>query len=149
VEFYQLLEWFYIMSLEHFYRHHLGKRKFLSCDLLLGGSSEKPFGVNDKSLSEERVNIQTNKLLLLRSIHVSHLRTVGVVAFNGSNAHTNQQINAIVPINGSLCYWALLMAKSLKSLLGGMGRGATVTFLQLNQYCDHLLPRPIHGKVVV
>lgn len=57
---------------------------------------------------------------------MSFIGTVGAVAFSSPNAYSNQQINAIVPINELLCYWALFMAKGLKLLLGGMGVGATI-----------------------
>ena len=77
-------------------------------------------------LSEKGANSQSNKMLPPRSILVSCIGTVGAVAFNGASAHTNQQINAIVPRNESLRYWTFFMAKGLKPLLEGMGGGATM-----------------------
>jgi len=88
----------------------------------------------DESLSEEGGNTQANKTLPTRSILVSCIGTVGVVAFNSSTAQTNQQINAIVPTNESLHYWAFFMAKDLKPLLEGMGGGATMANVNKSKF---------------
>jgi type I restriction enzyme S subunit len=57
---------------------------------------------------------------------MSFIGTVGAAAVSSPNAYSNQQINAVVPINELLCYWTLFMVKGLKLLLGGMGVGATI-----------------------
>ena len=88
----------------------------------------------DESLSEEGGNTQANKTLPTRSILVSCIGTVGAVAFNSSTAQTNQQINAIVPTNESLHYWAFFMAKDLKPLLEGMGGGATMANVNKSKF---------------
>ena len=88
----------------------------------------------DESLSEEGANTQANKTLPTRSILVSCIGTVGAVAFNSSTAQTNQQINAIVPTNESLHYWAFFMAKDLKPLLEGMGGGATMANVNKSKF---------------
>ncbi len=80
----------------------------------------------EESLSNEGANTQTNKTLPPRSILVSCIGTVGVVSLNSSIAQTNQQINAIVPMNESLRYWTFFMASDLKPILEGMSGGATM-----------------------
>jgi type I restriction enzyme, S subunit len=59
---------------------------------------------------------------------------MGPVAFNRSSAHTNQQINALVPTNELLCYCALFMAKGLKPLLGRMGEGTTMVNINKSKF---------------
>ena len=88
----------------------------------------------DESLSVEGANTQANKTLPPRSILVSCIGTVGVVAFNSSIAQTNQQINAIAPINESLRYWTFFMAKDLKPLLEGMSGGATMANVNKSKF---------------
>lgn len=88
----------------------------------------------DESLSEEGANTQANKTLPLRSILVSCIGTVGAVSFNSAAAQTNQQINAIVPKDESLSYWAFFMAKDLKPLLEGMGGGATMANVNKSKF---------------
>ena len=80
----------------------------------------------EESLSSEGANTQTNKTLPPRSILVSCIGTVGVVSLNSSIAQTNQQINAIVPMDESLRYWTFFMASDLKPTLEGMSGGATM-----------------------
>jgi type I restriction enzyme S subunit len=90
----------------------------------------------EESLSEEGANTQANKTLPPRSVLVSCIGTVGAVAFNSSTAQTNQQINAIVPRNESLRYWAFFMAKDLKPLLEGMGGGATMANVNKSKFSN-------------
>lgn len=49
-------------------------------------------------------------------------------------AQTNQQINTIVPRDKVLCYWAYFMAKGLRSLLQGMGGGATMVNVNKSKF---------------
>ena len=51
----------------------------------------------EENLSDEGASSQATKMLPPRSILVSCIGTVGVVALNASVAQTNQQINAIIP----------------------------------------------------
>jgi type I restriction enzyme S subunit len=85
-------------------------------------------------LSEEGAQSQANKTLPPRSILVSCIGSVGVVAFNGTASQTNQQINAIVPHNDMIRYWAFFMAKDLKPLLEGMGGGATMANVNKSKF---------------
>jgi type I restriction enzyme S subunit len=80
----------------------------------------------EEYLSTEGANSQSNKTLPPRSILVSCIGTVGVVAFNATIAQTNQQINAIIPKSESLRYWTFFMAKDLQPLLEGIGGGVTM-----------------------
>jgi len=90
----------------------------------------------EESLSEEGVNSQANKTLPPRSILVSCIGTVGVVAFNSTVAQTNQQINAIIPRSDSLRYWMFFMAQTLKPLLKGMGGGATMANVSKSKFAS-------------
>ncbi len=85
-------------------------------------------------LSEEGAQSQANKTLPPRSILISCIGSVGVVAFNGTASQTNQQINAIVPYNDVIRYWAFFMAKDLKPLLEGMGGGATMANVNKSKF---------------
>lgn len=88
----------------------------------------------EESLSEKGANSQSNKTLPPRSIIVSCIGTVGVVAFNGQIAQTNQQINTIVPKYESLRYWTFFMAKDLKPFLEGIGGGATMANVNKSKF---------------
>lgn len=88
----------------------------------------------EESLSQEGANSQANKTLPPRSILVSCIGTVGAVAFNSSNAQTNQQINAIVPRTESLRYWAFFMAKDLKPMLESIGGGVTMANVNKSKF---------------
>jgi type I restriction enzyme S subunit len=88
----------------------------------------------EESLSEKGANSQSNKTLPPRSIIVSCIGTVGVVAFNGPIAQTNQQINTIVPKHESLRYWTFFMAKDLKPFLEGIGGGATMANVNKSKF---------------
>ncbi len=90
----------------------------------------------EESLSEKGANSQSNKTLPPRSILVSCIGTVGAVSYNGSVAQTNQQINAIVPKDESLRYWAFFMAKDLKPLLEGIGGGATMANVNKSKFSN-------------
>ncbi len=88
----------------------------------------------EENLSEEGAHSQENKTLPARSILVSCIGTVGITALNASPAQTNQQINAIVPKSDSLRYWTFFMASNLKSLLEGMGGGATMANVNKSKF---------------
>ncbi len=88
----------------------------------------------EESLSEEGAKIQAKKTLPPRSVLVSCIGTVGAVAFNASQAQTNQQINSIVPTSESVTYWVYFMAKELKPLLEGMGGGATMANVNKSKF---------------
>lgn len=98
----------------------------------------------EESLSEKGAKTQANKTLPPRSILVSCIGTVGVVAFNASLAQTNQQINSIVPTSAAVTYWAYFMAKDLKPLLEGMGGGATMANVNKSKFSGIKIVVPSH-----
>ena len=87
-----------------------------------------------ESLSVAGANSQANKMLPPMSILVSCIGTVGAVALNADYAHTNQQINAIVPRVDWFRYWSFFMAETLRPLLEGMGGGATMTNVSKSKF---------------
>ncbi|MCI6225390.1 MAG: restriction endonuclease subunit S [Bacteroidales bacterium] len=70
---------------------------------------------------------QKNKLLPSHSLMVSCIATVGLVSINSKPAHTNQQINSIIPICDYLLYFLYLFIKRNKDYLQNLGRGGTTT----------------------
>ena len=88
----------------------------------------------EENLSDEGANSQATKMLPPRSILVSCIGTVGVVALNASIAQTNQQINAIIPRMDSLRYWSFFMAETLRPLLEGVGGGATMPNINKSKF---------------
>ena len=83
------------------------------------------------TLTEEGSNSQKNKLLPPKSICVSCIATVGLVALTTKHSHTNQQINSIVPYKNEYRYYLFLHMKSSCDLLHAMASGGTAT-LNLN-----------------
>jgi len=71
---------------------------------------------------------QPKKLLPANSIMVSCIGTGGVVALNAEQAHTNQQINSIIPDDKRYMEWLFFTCQSLKEtieLFGGTGTTMT------------------------
>lgn len=58
----------------------------------------------EQCLTERGANTQSNKLLPKHSIMVSCIGTIGVTSINAFPAHTNQQINSVVPKRDELRY---------------------------------------------
>ena len=88
----------------------------------------------EENLSDEGASSQATKMLPPRSILVSCIGTVGIVALNASVAQTNQQINAIIPRTNSLRYWSFFMAETLRPLLEGVGGGATMPNINKSKF---------------
>ena len=88
----------------------------------------------EENLSDEGASSQATKMLPPRSILVSCIGTVGVVALNASVAQTNQQINAITPRTDLLRYWSFFMAETLRPLLEGVGGGATMPNINKSKF---------------
>jgi type I restriction enzyme S subunit len=80
----------------------------------------------DRALSELGHNVQKNKLLPKNSILVSCIATVGLVAINSEESHTNQQINSIVCASNETFYIYMTM-QNMKDTLTEMGGGGTAT----------------------
>ena len=70
---------------------------------------------------------QVNKRIPPYSICVSCIATVGLVAINTTFAHTNQQINTIIPNNAFERYYLFEQLKSMKEYIQNLGRGGTAT----------------------
>ena len=87
-----------------------------------------------ESLSERGANSQPSKLIPARSILVSCIGTVGVTSMNAVPAHTNQQINSLVPAKDSLRYFAFFALAALKTRLEAMGGGATMANVNKSKF---------------
>ncbi len=83
------------------------------------------------SLTEEGKLSQNNKTLPPKSICVSCIATVGLVAINAKESQTNQQINSIIPYKDYYRYFLFLVMKFSYDLLNSMASGGTAT-LNLN-----------------
>lgn len=74
----------------------------------------------ERYLSEKGNNIQINKLLPRNCVNVSCIATVGLVTINETPAHTNQQINSIIPNDEIDLYYFYeymnLMSDKLKAI---------------------------------
>ncbi len=78
-------------------------------------------------LSEEGNLSQIKKRIPPYSICVSCIATVGLVIMNTTYAHTNQQINTIIPNNEYERYYLFEQLKSMKEYIQNLGRGGTAT----------------------
>ncbi|MDA8340373.1 MAG: restriction endonuclease subunit S [Nitrospiraceae bacterium] len=81
----------------------------------------------EDTLTEEGANSQQNKFLPPKSICVSCIATVGLVAMNAFNCQTNQQINSIVPDKEIYRYFLYLKLATMKEELLAMASGGTAT----------------------
>ena len=81
----------------------------------------------EEYLSEKGANSQKNKTLPPNSILVACIGAkLGVVSLNGLESQTNQQINAVVPANECLTYYAYFTLKDFREKLLAIGGGATM-----------------------
>ena len=81
----------------------------------------------EEYLSEKGANSQKNKMLPPNSILVACIGAkLGVVSLNGLESQTNQQINAVVPANECLTYYAYFTLKDFREKLLAIGGGATM-----------------------
>jgi type I restriction enzyme S subunit len=81
----------------------------------------------EDSLTVEGLNSQPNKTIPPKSICVSCIATVGLVAMNAKLAQTNQQINSIIPSKDIYRYFIYLKMRSMKEELLAMASGGTAT----------------------
>ena len=100
------------------------------------------------SLTEEGKLSQPNKTLPPKSICVSCIATVGLVALNVKESQTNQQINSVVPYEDFYRYFLFLTMKSSYDLLHAMASGGTAT-LNLNTGDFSKIPVVYPGKDVL
>ena len=96
------------------------------------------------NLSFEGSNSQKNKLIPKGSICVSCIATVGKVLMTSREAHTNQQINSLIPAEKNTLYYLyssfLGMEKNLKDLASG---GAVTLNLNTSNFSKIKLILPL------
>ena len=86
-----------------------------------------------ESLSEAGNDFQFHKKLPPKSICVSCIATVGLVAMNVYESQTNQQINSIIPHEDKYRYFLYFFICSITPLLHAMASGGTAT-MNLNTH---------------
>lgn len=79
------------------------------------------------TLTEKGANSQQNKYLPPKSICVSCIATVGLVAMNAFRCQTNQQVNSIVPNKEIYRYFLYLKLSTMRDDLLAMASGGTAT----------------------
>jgi type I restriction enzyme S subunit len=95
------------------------------------------------TLSEEGEKSQKNKTLPPKSICVSCIATVGLVAMTANESQTNQQINSIIPYKNFYRYYLYLFMKDSRDLLISMASGGTATLnLNTNNFSKIEVPLP-------
>lgn len=78
---------------------------------------------------------QPKKLLPRKSIMVTCIGSGGIVALNAEQAHTNQQINSIIPDNPIYLEWLFYSCKNLKGTIEMYGAtGTTMTNLSKGKF---------------
>ena len=80
----------------------------------------------ERFLSDEGNSVQSNKLIPKNSLIVSCIATVGLVAINSRDSHTNQQINSIV-CHESYLYYLYCMLSTMTDQLIMYGGAGTAT----------------------
>ena len=86
-------------------------------------------------LTEKGHLVQPKKLLPANSIMVSCIGTGGIVAINAEQAHTNQQINSIIPDNKQYMEWLFFTCQNLKETIELYGAtGTTMTNLSKGKF---------------
>jgi type I restriction enzyme S subunit len=88
----------------------------------------------DQNLSEKGTKTQENKYIPKGSIMVSCIGTVGVVAVNAYEAHTNQQINTVIPREKHFRYYCYFALSGLRQRLEAMGGGATMSNVNKSKF---------------
>jgi len=89
----------------------------------------------EEYLSEKGHLIQPKKLLPANSIMISCIGTGGVVSINAEKAHTNQQINSIIPDDIRYMEWLYFTCLSLKETIKLFGAtGTTMTNLNKGKF---------------
>ena len=83
------------------------------------------------NLSFEGSNSQKNKLIPKGSICVSCIATVGKVLMTSRDAHTNQQINSLIPAEKNTLYYLYSSFLGMEKILQDLASGGAVT-LNLN-----------------
>lgn len=89
----------------------------------------------EEMLSSRGNDSQPKKLIPANSIMVTCIGTGGIVAINAESAHTNQQINSIIPRNNTDVEWLFFTCKALKPTIELFGAtGTTMTNLSKGKF---------------
>lgn len=89
----------------------------------------------EECLSQIGHQTQPKKLLPRKSVMVTCIGSGGIVALNAEQAHTNQQINSIIPDNPIYLEWLFYSCKNLKETIEMYGAtGTTMTNLSKGKF---------------
>lgn len=95
-----------------------------------------------QSLSESGSKSQQSTLLPSRCIMVSCIGTVGVVSINPLKAHTNQQINSVIPENKYFVEFLFCGLKKIKPMLEAIGASSTMNNVNKSKFSSLELLMP-------
>ena len=99
-------------------------------------------------LSEEGANSEKGKYLPPNTLLISCIGTAGLINITVEKCQTNQQINALVLINGKILYYIYYYLKGLQELLQGLGsNGATMTNVNKKKLESILIEIPRYDLV--
>lgn len=101
----------------------------------------------EQCLTERGASTQANKLIPRNSILVSCIGTIGVTSINAAPAHTNQQINSIVPNRTEYTYFAFFALAALKTRMEAMGGGATMANVNKAKFSGLPVMIPFSGLI--
>lgn len=101
------------------------------------------------TLTQEGVNSQSNKTLPAFSICVSSIATVGLVCINPQPCQTNQQINAIVPMDSYLKYYLYFLVLSMKETFVSTASGGTATLNMNTSQFSNLSAIYPHNDILI
>lgn len=87
-----------------------------------------------QSLSESGSKSQQSTLLPSGCIMVSCIGTVGVVSINPVEAHTNQQINSVIPENKHFLEFLFCGLKKIKPMLEAIGASSTMNNVNKSKF---------------
>lgn len=89
---------------------------------------------SEETLSEQGAKTQSNKTIPAGSVLVSCIGSVGVVAMTSQDSQFNQQINAVVPANGTSQFYCYFVLSALKPRLEAIGGGATMANVNKSKF---------------
>lgn len=95
-----------------------------------------------QSLSESGSKSQQSTLLPSGCIMVSCIGTVGVVSINPLEAHTNQQINSVIPENKYFVEFLFYGLKKIKPMLEAIGASSTMNNVNKSKFSSLELLMP-------
>ncbi|MGH9890983.1 MAG: restriction endonuclease subunit S [bacterium] len=81
----------------------------------------------EASLTDTGANTQPGKFIPPNTLLVSSIGTVGIVSMTSARAQFNQQINAVVPFEGTYGCYLFFALRDLKEAMEAIGGGATMS----------------------